>query len=241
MSLPAGAGAGGFGGDRWDADPDFIALGTADNDAQANPDFASLDGRPGDGLAGGANLGGGRGGSGNPTLAQYPTDTVMPGANGFGQLLPLSLTEVLEAPGIPICLSTRVGGAGAGGAYALEGGAGLGLSPSLDGMGSTDELPDWPFNGMNNPPPTPGGAATEIGLSAPNAQGAGYTIRTLDWFAGGALAYPGYLRGGSGGGGGGTHAYRALVGTNNFGNCLLNGPGGQASDCLLYTSPSPRD
>lgn len=229
MPLPAGAGAGGFGGDRWDADPNYIALGTADSDAQANPDFASLDGRAGDGLAGGTSPVGGRGGPGNPTLAQYPIDTVMPGANGFGQLPPLSLTEVLENPGVPICLSTRVGGAGAGGAYALDGDVGLALSPSLDGMGDTDELPDWPLNGMNNPPETPGGAASGIGLSVPNAQGAGYTVRTLDWFAGGALAYPGYLRGGSGGGGGGTHAFRTLVGPNNFGNCLLNGPGGQAS------------
>ena len=57
MDLPViapGAGRGGFGGDRWNAPEVFQDLSLVNNlsDAQANPDFTSLNGRFGEGIGG---------------------------------------------------------------------------------------------------------------------------------------------------------------------------------------------
>lgn len=199
--VPAGAGEGGYGGDRWSATAALVALADPESDAQVNPDFGSFSGLNGAGVGGAA--GRGRGGAGNPPfVGQWPeesnigtsTDTVrLPHVNFF-QPPPETTTW---------CVATRVAGSGSGGAYAVDGMVGIAHSPL--------SLADFPVNSNNDAPDTLGGQASEVALVAPDEQNFGYQKRTLDWYVNGNIAYPGFLSGGSGGGGGGTHYYRTLA------------------------------
>lgn len=224
-SPAAGSGQGGYGGDRWNAVQAFIDLAPPTSDAQANPNFVSLGGRSGEGVGGAANQGRGRGGAANPLFpARYPQDTQIPGTNTALQVMVVTEGIPLEV-GNQVCIASRVAGSGSGGAYALNGGPGVSLSPNLDGMSTTtQEFADWPAGERNNPSDTLGGQASELGLAAPNVGNAGYTVRTLDWFVNSGTTYPGFLRGGSGGGGSGTHYYYSLT-LRTFGT----------SDCNLDT------
>lgn len=211
--VPAGAGAGGWGGDRYDfGTPSvFLAIGGVDV-----PDTvpANNDGRDGGGV-GGSSLAAGKGGLQNPS--NFPTVNVLNvvanppsvpvGAHGAGSLPNFNWNVVV--PGfVEDCPVKQVGISGSGGGYALNGGTGLAPSPQ--------PLSDSPPAGSNAGPNNPGGLASDLNLNLepPSEANAGYAVRTLDHTLGGA--YPGYLRGGSGGGGGGNHMFETLS-TASFG------------------------
>ncbi|MFT7679553.1 MAG: hypothetical protein ACI8QC_003557 [Planctomycetota bacterium] len=201
-TLPAGAGAGGFGGDRWSATAALIGLADAESDAQANPDFMSFTGSVGEGVGGAA--GRGRGGAGNPpTEAQWPDNSA--NINNSTDVARLPNVNLFIPPSeiTTWCVATRVAGSGSGGAYAINGLGGVGRSPQ--------SLADFPAAANNDAPDTTGGQASEIALATPSEDNTGYLKRTLDWFVNTSISYPGFLNGGSGGGGGGSHYYRTLA------------------------------
>lgn len=193
--LPAGAGSGGWGGDRYDFDqvgvnPNvFIVIGGVDIDetvAEIN------DGRDGQGLGGGV-VGSGLGGPMTPL--DFPTeDTLLLapamglGAHGLGTVFPF--TNVFNGGFPDGCRALPIGTSGSGGAYAIDGGDAISIAP--------EPLSTTPLGGSNNGLVNAGGTAPV--LAAPSETNVAYTQRTLDWTQG-------FLLGGSGGGGGGLHPY----------------------------------
>ncbi|MCP5022707.1 MAG: Ig-like domain-containing protein, partial [bacterium] len=197
--LPAGAGSGGWGGDRYDFDPVgalpsvYIAIGGVDI-AETVPEIN--DGRDGQGLGGGV-VGGGAGGPMTPL--DFPTqDTLLLapaiglGAHGLGTVFPVTSFDL--GSGILHCQVLPIGTSGSGGAYAIDGGDATSIAPY--------PVAHVPVGASNNGLANPGGSGPA--LAAPSEINAGYTQRTLDWTQG-------FLLGGSGGGGGGLHPHKTQL------------------------------
>ncbi len=214
---PAGAGAGGFGGDRHDFDPVglnpsvFIAIGGVDIPEGVADD---QDGRDGGGLGGGV-VAAGTGGAAHPL--NYPSEDTLAlaplvglGSHGAGAAFPFTATFNNGFP--DGCHVLVVGTAGSGGGYAINGTDAVSDAP--------DPASTLPLGNFNNGLANAGGVAPA--LAAPDENNAGYTQRTLDWSQG-------FLLGGSGGGGGGLHPYntRSNLGFNQTCPNPLN-------DSILY-------
>ncbi len=215
--LPAGAGAGGWGADRYDFDqvgvnPNvFTGIGGVDID-EAVPEIN--DGRDGEGLGGGA-VGKGLGGLINPV--DFPTEDttfLAPsaglGAHGLGAVFPL--TNWFNGADANGCHALCIGTSGSGGGYAIDGGDAINIAP--------EPLATLPFGDPNNGLVNLGGAAPA--LAAPSETNVGYSQRTLDWTLG-------FLLGGSGGGGGGLHPYGTKTQLGFFQSCP-----GALDDTLRY-------
>ncbi|MCP3914926.1 MAG: hypothetical protein GY711_05105 [bacterium] len=201
LPSPAGAGDGGFGGDRYDhsGSPQILALSNIDSESDAilNPGAVTR-GRDGLGVGRSPAQGEGLGGE------QYPA--LMPSAAPLG--LPafphgLLMDAIIDYTSSLQCRSLGVGGVGSGGAYATDGTPGVPDSriPVAQWAGSAAP------NNNNAPPRNPGGSAADLGLAPPSPTNQGYVRRTLDWTMG-------YLAGGAGGGGGGVHAYSSRSAPN---------------------------
>jgi hypothetical protein len=197
------AGGGGQGGDRpnnflganpnqlWAPDPDTIPLsqGIRNDD---NP--VLIGGQAGVGVAASGTLAAGPGGTHWPNL--FPTTKKF-----FGEMNTNAN-----------CVSEQVGGAGGGGGYALDGGAGVAMAVNATSSQGNS----------NTPPDTPGGDASVLGIEPP---GVPPIVRKL-------TPELGFLRGGAGGGGGGAHVKDTA--TNGLpGQCLA------ASATILTTTAVP--
>ncbi len=174
---PAG-GAGGKGADRLDANGNVTwqFVGGMDNPG------AQKNGTAGQGVGSQLNGTEGRGGE------HYPPRFPQAFSSSHSSFTHLELSSVGAGA---LCRVAMVAGAGSGGAYALSGGMGLGLSPfssTLPGL-----LP-------NDPPPTPGGQSAGLALELPGSPASPTNKRNLEFWAG-------HLRGGAGGGGGGASLY----------------------------------
>ncbi|MDF1836472.1 MAG: Ig-like domain-containing protein, partial [Planctomycetota bacterium] len=201
---PAGAGAGGWGGDRWDFDqvginPNvFIAIGGVDiSEAVAEIN----DGRDGGGLGGGV---GSRGLGGPATPMNFPSEDTLDlaplaglGSHGAGAAFPFTNTFNSGFPNG--CHVLAIGTAGSGGGYAMDGGDAVSIAP--------DPNSTLPLGAFNDGQANPGGVAPALVM--PDEGNLNYAQRTLDWTQG-------FLLGGSGGGGGGLHPYdtRSNLGFN---------------------------
>ncbi len=109
-----------------------------------------------------------------------------PGGKHYPELLPPTRINLQDLGGnLPTCESEQVGAPGGGGAYAADGGLGVGKVPL--GL-ETDSL-----GRSNTPADTAGGDSTQAGIEPPSQP---HNVRTLN-------PTKGYLRGGSGGGGAG--------------------------------------
>lgn len=190
-------GNGGDGGDRFNHGMNALPPGNCPITPMTNaggivfPD-PQPPGNPGvdnDGAAGGgvgqSLLASGLGGSRWPT--NPPKTLNVTSQPCFGNAV---LSTVPAGVNLFNCRIAMVGGAGAGGGYALDGGDGLPVSPE-EGLPTTApaEL---------TPGPSTGGASDDLGLELPGSEPA--LVRKLDFVEGN-------LRGGSGGGGGGMSVY----------------------------------
>jgi len=129
------------------------------------------------------------------------------GAGPAGQQFPSNFpVELFTLNGLEtngICESEQVGGAGGGGAYALDGGTGVAVAVSPVSL----------QGGSNTPPDTAGGDSGAVGLEAP---GAPANKRKL-------TPEKGFLRGGSGGGGGGGSVEQVRTNGNGFPDPCVGG------------------
>ncbi|MCY3004165.1 MAG: hypothetical protein NTV21_20410 [Planctomycetota bacterium] len=145
---------------------------------------ATVDGRPGQGVGGAVGFGGvtglGDGTGGSRWPLSFPTNAAQANYNGL---------DVIALD----CTSQQLGAAGAGGAFATDGGAGVTVSGTATGVLATNMAP------AN----TAGGAFSELGLEPAATPGDRRALRPS----------MGFLRGGSGGGGGGS----GLFGTHTTG------------------------
>jgi len=160
-------------------------------------------GRDGEGV-GGTTASGGQGGEHWPSVLPMAMNM---GTTGFGDL-EISVLPENDSGGL-VCGSAMVAGPGSGGAYALDGGAGLPVSPHPPAGN--------PGVYANTPDDTPGGDSSVLGIEPPGTETGLFLVRHL-------RADPpfNHLRGGSGGGGGGTHVFGSRLNTGGA-PCLGGG------------------
>lgn len=191
---PGGAGGpnggdGGAGGDRYDHSDTFNALnsiGAVDfpGNPATNPG-ADNDGREGEGVGNDevTFIAAGQGGE------HYPPNMIEHNNTSNAAFGDAAFSYV-DIDGTDECRVAMVAAPGSGGAYALDGGPGVPVSPftAVEAQSGTP-LP-------NTPAQTPGGDSAALNLPPPGGGGA----RELDPLLG-------HLRGGAGGGGGGLHTW----------------------------------